>query len=149
MIGHRLHPFDGVLVAAVLLLSGACAAKPEVQVSPVTRDAWAGHPYFENVKKNVAARLKYPCIANARTGVCEPLTADVGVDFGILRDGTLRYVEIARPSGYRVYDDEAVRAVRSAAPFPPVPDDVMAALPVQSTGVPIRANFRFNVQYAR
>ena len=45
------------------------------------------------------------------------------IKFDILKDGTLGGVEVLESSGYKILDDEAVRAIRAAAPFQPLPDD--------------------------
>jgi protein TonB len=44
------------------------------------------------------------------------------LSFDILKDGSLGNVEILKSSGYRILDDEAVRAIRDSAPFQPLPD---------------------------
>ena len=46
------------------------------------------------------------------------------VQFKILPDGTLRSVELGRPSGNGEFDASALRAVRKASPVPPPPDKV-------------------------
>jgi protein TonB len=40
-----------------------------------------------------------------------------------MKDGSLGRLEILKPSGYKILDDEALRAVRSSAPFQPLPDE--------------------------
>ena len=42
--------------------------------------------------------------------------------FIILKDGTLKGVSLLDSSGYRLLDNEALRAVKDAAPFNPIPD---------------------------
>lgn len=43
--------------------------------------------------------------------------------FDIMKDGTLGRVEVLKSSGYKILDDEALRAIRTAAPFQSLPDD--------------------------
>ena len=43
----------------------------------------------------------------------------------IRADGSVENIEIDRPSGYRLLDDAARRAVDLAAPFPPFPAAVL------------------------
>jgi TonB family C-terminal domain len=44
------------------------------------------------------------------------------VRFRILRSGEVSAVDIDKSSGDRVFDEQAVRAVKLASPFPPLPD---------------------------
>jgi TonB family protein len=85
-------------------------------------------------------------VTNTATGVCQYKEAHVGLEFGILPDGSLRYVDVTQSSGYALYDERAVAAVRQAAPFPPVPDDVMARQPIRSAAVAVRAQFNYVVR---
>ena len=48
-------------------------------------------------------------------------TAGVSLSLRILRSGQLRDLAIDAPSGERVLDDSALRAVRQSAPLPPLP----------------------------
>ncbi len=64
--------------------------------------------------------LNYPDEA-ARRGLSGSLTLQV-----VLRpDGTLRSVQLLNSSGHKVLDDAAIRIVRLAAPFAPIPKDVL------------------------
>ncbi|MCD4690088.1 TonB C-terminal domain-containing protein [bacterium] len=47
------------------------------------------------------------------------------VSFRIRRDGAIELVTVRRPSGLSNVDQSAVKAVRSSAPFPPLPDDYL------------------------
>ncbi|HET7339926.1 MAG TPA: TonB family protein [Methylomirabilota bacterium] len=124
----------------VTLGLGACASgapprEPSLDISAVA------HPYFETVRKQIRSYWEYPCLKNATTGRCEYRDAHVTLDIGILRTGALGYVDVVQSSGYDVYDAGAVQAVRRAAPFPPVPDDVMTRVPAGSAAVAVRAQF--------
>lgn len=46
----------------------------------------------------------------------------VGVQFTVLGDGTVDDLRILRPSNFLPLNIEAMRAIRSAAPFPPIPE---------------------------
>jgi colicin import membrane protein len=48
-------------------------------------------------------------------------TASVNLAVRILRSGQVRDLTIAVPSGDRILDDSALRAVRHSAPLPPLP----------------------------
>jgi len=42
--------------------------------------------------------------------------------FKILKDGSVSEVDLKDPSGDRLFDEQAVRAVKLSSPFPPLPD---------------------------
>jgi len=74
--------------------------------------------YNRWLKIKVESVLKYPELA-AISGYQGTLF----VKFDILKDGSLGSVEVLKSSGYKILDDEAMRSIRSAAPFQPLPDD--------------------------
>jgi protein TonB len=49
------------------------------------------------------------------------LQGRVIIEFTILFDGRIESVRLVRSSGSILLDEEALRAVRAAAPFPPIP----------------------------
>lgn len=132
------------LIVTLSLLASACASAPVPQ-GTVSVGA-AGHEYFDTVRRQIQGHLQYPCVTDAATGACEPKNASVGVQFGIRRDGALLFADITRSSGLAIYDARVLQAVRRAAPFPPVPDDLMATRPAGSTGVSVNAEFRYVVE---
>ena len=74
--------------------------------------------YFASIKRKIELVWQYPydaAIAGIQ-GECE-------IDFVIARSGKLESVELIRGSGHKVLDDEAVRSVRKASPFDPIPAD--------------------------
>jgi protein TonB len=74
--------------------------------------------YNRWLKIKVESVLKYPELA-AISGYQGTLF----IKFDIMKDGSLGGLEILQSSGYKILDDEALRAIRSAAPFQPLPDD--------------------------
>ena len=76
---------------------------------------------------------------NDRTRECEYKTAQLVVEFGIAKDGKVPFINVVRSSGYPIYDDYAVNAVK-LADFPPIPDSF------SKKGVPIMATFSYVVQ---
>jgi TonB family protein len=44
--------------------------------------------------------------------------------FSLTRDGTMIQVRIIKGSGHEILDEEVVRAIQSAAPFPPFPESI-------------------------
>jgi protein TonB len=74
--------------------------------------------YFSRVKQRITWSWIYPQQAKN-----EGLSGNVDVIFTISREGKVIDVRITRSSGVPVLDQEAVAAVRKAAPFGPLPDD--------------------------
>ena len=144
-----------VLAAASLVLSPAFVAASET----VDRHGIEGEPillaeptepgvsaYLEGVTRKILKNWAFPCIKNPESGACEYKTTSVAVEFGILRDGPVAYVEIRTPAGFPIYDEFAINAIKGASPFPPVPDVVMDRMKPGSTSAAIRANFHYKVE---
>jgi protein TonB len=74
--------------------------------------------YNRWLKVKVESVLRYPELA-AVSGYQGALY----IKFDILKDGSLGGVEVLKSSGYKILDDEAVRSIRTAAPFQPLPDE--------------------------
>jgi protein TonB len=74
--------------------------------------------YNRWLKIKVESVLKYPELA-AISGY----QGTIFIKFDIRKDGSLGSVEVLKSSGFKILDDEAVRSIRSAAPFQPLPDD--------------------------
>ena len=94
--------------------------------------------YFARVTRIIKEKWGYPCV-KAEGGQCEYKATQVVIDFGILRDGTVPYVVVREPSEFAVYNESTVKAIKDAAPFPPVPK----LLVEERTGLPIRAAFKY------
>jgi protein TonB len=74
--------------------------------------------YFASIKRKIELVWQYPYEA-AVAGIEGELT----VDFVIGRSGKVESVSLVRGSGHKVLDDEAIRSIRMAAPFDPIPPD--------------------------
>jgi protein TonB len=72
--------------------------------------------YFTSIKRSIDANWKYPELA-LRYG----LQGRLIVEFEILENGQMVGLRVIRSSGSALLDDEALRAIRSAAPFAPIP----------------------------
>lgn len=72
--------------------------------------------YFASIKRKIELVWQYPYDAQVQ-GIQGELT----IDFAIGRNGTLDSVQLVRGSGSRLLDDEALSAIRKAAPFDPIP----------------------------
>lgn len=89
-------------------------------VSPSTASA-EDAVYLDAWRRKIEriGNLNYPDEARRRSLFGELiLRVDVNVD------GTVRDIRILQPSGHRVLDDAAIRIVRLAAPFAPLPPEV-------------------------
>jgi len=89
------------------------------------------------VRKKIQDKWGNPCIKTEQS--CDYNEATVDVEFGIHQSGELQYVNVVQKSEYQVYDEAAVAAVKLAAPFPPVPSEMMGASKDQS--IQISAHF--------
>lgn len=61
--------------------------------------------------------LNYPSEARQRN-----LTGQLVMTVAVRRDGSVERIDIIRPSGYPILDDAALRTVRLAEPFSPLPN---------------------------
>ncbi|MFZ2224690.1 MAG: energy transducer TonB [Candidatus Deferrimicrobium sp.] len=72
--------------------------------------------YFASIKRKIELVWQYPYDA-AVAGIQGELT----LDFVIARSGKVDSIELVRSSGSKILDDEAIRSIRKAAPFDPIP----------------------------
>jgi len=72
--------------------------------------------YFASIKRKIELVWQYPYEA-AAAGIQGELT----LDFVIARSGTVDSIQLVRSSGSKILDDEAIRSLRKAAPFDPIP----------------------------
>ena len=79
----------------------------------------------------------YPCIKNQQTRECEYKNTDLYLEFGILKNGQLQFIDFRRSSGFPAYDDNSATAVKLAAPFPVPPVSMLASMKQGSTGIAI------------
>jgi TonB family protein len=102
--------------------------------------------YMQQVKRQIVAKWSFPCLKrNPATHECDQQNAQLYIVFGIHKSGRLQIIELQASSGYRVYDDYALNAVRLAAPYPPVPPAMLAKLKAGNLGLPVRAQFNYIV----
>jgi outer membrane biosynthesis protein TonB len=100
--------------------------------------------YLERVRQLIKKHWSYPCVKNTDTRECEYKSGVLLIEFGILRNGQLGFVELQRSTGFPIMDDYAANAIKLASPFPVIP----AALLQNRTGagLPIRARFNYLVE---
>ncbi len=75
--------------------------------------------YLERLKARIQAEWEYPDEAR-RTGI----GGELHLLFTLNRAGTLVNIRLLESSGYPVLDNEALRAVKAAAPFDPFPSQL-------------------------
>jgi protein TonB len=95
--------------------SGPKSSRSDGPVSLNTRDPQYV-TYFGSIKRAIEVVWQYPELA-LKYG----LQGKLLMEFSILDNGELSTARIVRSSGSNLLDDEALRAVRSAAPFSPIP----------------------------
>ena len=72
--------------------------------------------YFTKIKQLIESQWQYPEMA-LRYG----LQGRLSLEFTIGANGQLERLRLVRSSGSQLLDDEALRAIKAAAPFPPIP----------------------------
>jgi TonB family protein len=75
--------------------------------------------YAAAVKEKILSQWEYP--PRARSMLME---GGLMLVFHLNRQGGLQGIQIERSSGHGILDEEAIRAVSAAAPFPPFPEHV-------------------------
>jgi len=75
--------------------------------------------YARLIKGRIGSQWRYPSAARARL-----IEGQLMVLFSLVREGEVIEIRLLDPSGHKVLDEEAVRAIRAAAPFPPFPNHV-------------------------
>ncbi len=76
------------------------------------------HGYLQRLRERIEHIWRYPEDA-ARNGIY----GDLYIRFTITKNGKLGSVELVRTSGHRSLDDAAIRALRDAEPYWPLPDE--------------------------
>jgi TonB family protein len=99
--------------------------------------------YLEQIRRRIQEKWGYPCIKTDRS--CEYKEATLDIEFGILKDGRVQFVDVVRGSEYQIYDEYAATAIKLASPFPPVPQAMLNTVKPGSPGVPIRARFAYYI----
>lgn len=72
--------------------------------------------YFTKIKQLIESQWEYPELA-LRYG----LQGRLALEFTIGAGGQLERLRLVRSSGSQLLDEEALRAIKAAAPFPPIP----------------------------
>lgn len=98
--------------------------------------------YFTKIKQTIEQQWEYPEVA-LRYG----LQGRLSLEFTISGNGQLENLRMIRSSGSQVLDQEALRAIMAAAPFPPIPawiKPVPLSISASMEYHDNRLNYRFN-----
>jgi periplasmic protein TonB len=90
--------------------------------------------YFTSMRKSIQQAWTYPYAAAMRG-----MQGVVGLQFVILKDGSVSKMRVVSSSGYEVLDRAIVDAISNAAPFAPLPANVNREL------LPVRGNFVYSL----
>ena len=90
--------------------------------------------YFTSMRKSIQQAWTYPYGAAMRG-----MQGVVGLQFVILKDGSVTKMRVVSSSGYEVLDRAIVDAISNAAPFAPLPANVNREL------LPVRGNFVYSL----
>ncbi|ORJ60440.1 TonB family protein [Geothermobacter hydrogeniphilus] len=137
---HRLPPSTAITAPVPSPATVPAEALPaETAPAPAApRADPAGNPayraYLSDIRQRVDRSKRYPLMARrgGQQGV-------VLIDFEINAEGKLCRCEVERGSGFKLLDRAALKAVRAAAPFSPLPEDFGPRLALQ---LPIRFELR-------
>ena len=91
--------------------------------------------YARAIKERILSRWKYP--PEAKNNLIE---GKLLIVFSLGRQGEMKEILIAESSGYGILDTEAMRAIRSAAPFPSFPNHVTVSR------LNIKASFDYRIK---
>lgn len=75
--------------------------------------------YLQRLKEKIEGIWKYPSEAAERG-----LYGDLYIRFTIKKNGKLGAIELVRTSGHKSLDDAAIRALKDAEPYWPIPDEL-------------------------
>lgn len=117
-VEKRTLPFLTQRYIDELARKGMPDRKPGDDSVTLDTDEFKLMSYNRWLKVKVESVLKYPELA-AVSG----LQGTLYIRFDIMKDGSLGALDLLKSSGYKILDDEALRAIRAAAPFQPLPKE--------------------------
>lgn len=92
-------------------------AKPESGITFNTKE-FQYYGYMQRLKEKIERIWRYPSDA-AEKGIY----GDLYIRFTIKKDGKLGVVELIRTSGHKILDDAAIKALKDAEPYWPLPEE--------------------------
>lgn len=91
--------------------------KPESGITFDTKE-FKYYGYMQRLKEKIEGIWRYPSDA-AEKGIY----GDLYIRFTIKKDGKLGAVELIRTSGHKILDDAAIKALKDAEPYWPLPEE--------------------------
>jgi len=107
----------------------------EATISLDTKDS-TYHPYTKVIKERIRNHWVYPF--SARQGFIQ---GSLLIVFRLDRGGSLIDCDIAHSSGHEILDMHALKAIRSATPFPPFPENIRVQF------LNIHASFAYQLRF--
>ncbi|MGO9611877.1 MAG: energy transducer TonB [Dissulfurispiraceae bacterium] len=104
-------------ILAKLAEPGRGGKKPDSSITFDSADMQY-YGYMQRLKEKIEGIWRYPSSAAERG-----LAGDLYIKFTIKKNGRLGAVELERTSGYRDLDDAAIKALRDADPYWPIPNE--------------------------
>ena len=107
------------LIDAVITDTAAAQVAAAVERAETITDPWGRFArYVEDWRMKVEriGNLNYPDEARR-----QQLHGQLVMTVAINRDGSIKSTDVIQSSGHKLLDDAAIRLVRLAAPFPPIP----------------------------
>lgn len=92
-------------------------AKPDNSITFSTKE-YQYQGYMQRLKEKIEGIWRYPRDAAERG-----IYGDLYIRFTIKKNGKLGAVDLIRTSGYKSLDDAAIKALRDAEPYWPLPDE--------------------------
>ncbi|RMG71789.1 MAG: energy transducer TonB [Nitrospirae bacterium] len=108
--------FDKKIISEVAKGTEVGGPKPKSGVTFSTKEL-KYHSYMMKLKERIESIWVYPEEA-ARRGIY----GDLWINFTIKKDGSLGEVKLVRTSGYPELDEAAMKALKEAAPYWPLPE---------------------------
>jgi len=102
--------------------------------------AWRTDPYFRTMYARLDSLVRYP-----RALARSLEQGEVVVRFTLYADGRVTRVRIEKSSGYEEFDEQVTNAIARAAPFGPVPADVLG----ERRAITVRAPYAFRNPWIR
>ncbi|MBI5213722.1 MAG: energy transducer TonB [Nitrospirae bacterium] len=107
--------------------------KPDSAITFDTKE-FQYYGYLQRLKEKIEHIWKYPSEAAERG-----LYGDLYIRFTIKKDGKLGAVELVRTSGHKSLDDAAIKALKDAEPYWPIPDEL------EKDGFTITGHFVYSI----
>lgn len=75
--------------------------------------------YTQRIKQKIMQNWRYPPEARAYL-----IEGSLVILFSLAKDGKMTHIAVTRTSGHEILDQEVIRAINKAAPFPPFPQSI-------------------------